>query len=250
MTTKSNQNIPTHKFSRKERKKFKEWIDQQIIKKPTPDLLEIYERRILLDHSYLRAEKYDSPEHQQELQDIQKKEQNDKVPRNQQNPNFDKLMELLDNVQSSKSFHQITENLHQLRNFVHQFNFRKHKLNTTYIPNFLNLKKEELDPRLFEQEPEFDNYLNYLLTRFKYQQQEKELEIFLNLSDKKLDDESSKECLEALRDSRTNSEEFLETANQICQALNKPEFKLDNTPINPPFENINQFFNYLLADMT
>lgn len=254
--------IPTYKFSKKERKKFKEWLNSQVITHPTSELLEIYEKRILLDHSYLRAEKYDSPEHQQELKEIQKKEDNRQVPRNQQNPNFDQLMNHLDQVQSSKTFQEIINHLNEMRNFIHHFNFRKYSLDQPYQPHFLNLKKDELDPRLFEQEPYFDHYLNYLLTQYQYKIHDQEFQIFLKLTNEQFNDESSQECLEALRESKSNSEEYEEIANQIFEAINNPlanqyqitspkEMDPLNYQLDPKnFTTLQDFLNYLYISLT
>jgi len=215
-------NIKTHKFSKKEKTEFKNFIDQQIIKKPTPNLNEIYEKRILLDHSYLRAEKYDSPEHQETLKKIQQEAKNDTVPRHQQNPNFDVLIKHIETVNKSTSLESCVQNLQKLRTFVGNFGFRKFPPNQKdqeWIPSFLNLSQEEMDPRLFEQEQYFDHFMNYLLTKLQFKFHEQEFKTFLKLTNSKLDDESSHQCIDQLRLLRNNLTEYQETVNQIFEAI-------------------------------
>lgn len=208
--------------------KFKKYLEAQVIPDPPDDLLTVYEMRVLHEHSFLRAEKYDSPEHQQELKEIQK-ENGDfrKIPRNIQNPNYDRLMDFYDQIIKSKSIPECIDLINQLHQFMDSFGLIK-KFNWT--PSFLESDLPQLDPRLFEQEPDLPLYLSYLLTKVRNRLIHEEFTMFLILTQNYFDDQSSYEALDTLRASRNSSKDYIDIVTQILEALNYHD---SNYQINP-----------------
>lgn len=145
-------------------KAMKEFQSKQIIKDdPSNELLEIYQKRVLIDYSYLKMEKWYSPEHQEELEDLKEKGVIGKeIPKNVINPNFKKLMKLYEEVMEKKheSFQSFFEALQNLIKFVQSFPF---------VPKFDYspcIYKPLMDVRFCQ---DLDQYFNYLLT-FKYKE--------------------------------------------------------------------------------
>jgi hypothetical protein len=74
--------------------RFETWRLKQVIPDPPDFLRDVYEKRVLMELTGIRAEKYDSPEHREELLKLQEKNKTKEVPRNNQNHNFEILMEM------------------------------------------------------------------------------------------------------------------------------------------------------------
>ena len=135
---------------------YQAFLKKQVIQEPSDELLEIYERRVLTDFSYLRAEKFDSPEHQSELKMIQETTNSNKIPRNIQNSNFDRLMQLYDQIVEAVDLTTAQQLLIQLRDFL---------TGLGVIPAFeyqAQLYQPIFDVRCSEDLP---MYFNYLLTK-------------------------------------------------------------------------------------
>jgi len=225
-----NMTIPIIKISKKEMVNYKEFIDKQVIVDPTDKLLEIYEKRILNELSYLRAEKYDSPEHQSELKTLQEKNENDKIPRNIQNSNYDKLLSFhaklqppdkKDKKNKDKSDITIIEAItiiKELYDFMMSFKFApRFELKIAYLDH-------DLDPRCFESNAQL--YLCYLLTKVRNRVIKRELLFFHKVTDMKFDDQSASESLFMLKSNRSSISDYVMLANQFYEALDiKESFK-------------------------
>ena len=143
--------IPIIKLSKQRLDQYAQFLDRQVIKVPSDDLLEIYERRVLTELSYLRAEKFDSPEHYRELRTLEH------VPRNIQNPNFDRLMGYYDRLNSNQHVEQTLQILVEIAEFL--------------ICELEVLEPFEYSPQIYE--PQIDvrccetleQYFNYILTK-------------------------------------------------------------------------------------
>lgn len=247
------QNIPLLDLSERE-PEFRAYLERQVIPDPPDDLLSVYEQRILHEHSYFRAEKYDSPEHQEELKKIQAESDNpDKVPRNIQNPNYDKLMDYYHKIVNSKTVPEAVNKINEMYNFLTGFNLVK---KFKYQPVFLETSLDSLDPRFFEQEPDFSLFLSYLLTKVRNRIAQQEFECLLHLTEKKFDDESIAGALDSLRDVRENSHEYEVLANQLREAVisdGKYELNPSQTQeIKKPeeYQSLDEFLNYLYVSMT
>lgn len=247
--------IPTHQFTKSDLIGFKKFLDQQVINQPSDELLEMYEKRILHELSYLRAERYDSPEHQKELKQLQKEAGNDKIPRNNQNPNYDKLIgfyEKLIDVEGQKkkkpanySIHQVIEILNELYQFLISFSFFPHfELKLAYLSPLV-------DPRCVQEDPNL--YLCYLLTKFRDQiLLPREAGIFNQLTEEVFDDESITGTLTLLRESKNDPSNFRGYANQILEAIeSKVKYSIpESSDPSPPdipedAESLIDFLNYL-----
>lgn len=228
---------------------FQDYLKRQIIPDPPAELLTIYEKRILHDHSYLRAEKYDSPEHQEELKKIQAKSDNpNKVPRNIQNPNYDKLMNFHERIVTALTIPEAHKIIIELHEFMNSFDLiRKFQ----FQPVFLEVDLI-LDPRFFEQEPDLPLYLNYLLTKVRNRIAIDEFKALNHLTHQKFDDESIIGALHVLRDAREKPNDYIALSNQILEAIGeKPNYQLKppqkTNPIKKPtdYPNLTSFFNDL-----
>jgi len=151
----------------------REFQSQQVIgDDPTDELLEIYQKRVLIDFSYLKAEKWYSPEHQNELKKRQASgEIGKEIPKNVINQNFVKLMALFNSIMivgSDGDFDEysciedkikkVYQKLIDLVNFVKQFTDVKYQIEDVCIYEPL------MDVRFCQN---LTQYFNYLLT-FKY----------------------------------------------------------------------------------
>jgi len=230
-------------------------LDQQVINEPSEELLVIYEKRILHELSYLRAERYDSPEHQEELKQLQKKEGNDKIPRNNQNPNYDKLIgfyEKLIDVKGQKdkkpanySIPQVVEILEELYQFMISFSFFPHfELKLAYLSPLV-------DPRCVQEDANL--YFCYLLTKFRDQiLSSREAKVFNQLTEETFDQESIIATLTLLKES--DSSNFQGYSNQILEAVeSKVKYHVpqssDSAPPNIPeeAESLIDFLDYLYS---
>ena len=79
---------------------FEQIINKCIIQKPNKELVKMYEMSKILDLTKIRAEKYDSIEFQEELKALKVADPTFKVQRGQQNPNYTKIFETLNNLRS------------------------------------------------------------------------------------------------------------------------------------------------------
>lgn len=228
-----NMTIPYINTTQKELERYKEYINKQVIVIPTDKLLEIYEKRILHELSYLRAEKYDSPEHKEELKKVMEKNGNDKIPRNIQNPNYDKLMSYYqrlqppdkkDKKQKDKLDISITEAiiiLKELYDFMMSFSFAPR---FEFLIAYLD---RDLDPRCFETNPQL--YLCYLLTKVRKRLMKRELIIFNKVTDNRFDDQSASDSLHMLKDVRSSIDEYVNLANEFYEAMEmKEKFKKED----------------------
>jgi hypothetical protein len=217
--------IQTHKFTKSEKDRFKRYLDKQVISDPTEELRIIYERRILYEISHLRAEKYDSPEHIEELRKIQEKTNTDNVPRGNQNPNFDRLLKYYDDLLASPSkkplrpaitIQQAVDLLNDLHIFIMGFN---HTPKWEYTPLILN---PQPDPRCVQDKPNL--FFGYLLTQFVNKLHDREAKKFAALTNDRFDPESITDTLSTLRKLITTDkfEEFQTWANDILQAVDQP----------------------------
>lgn len=235
--------ISVLKISEAQRKKYQQYLDQQIISDPTDELLSIYERRILNELSYLRAEKYDSPEHQTELKALQKKNQNDKVPRNIQNPNYDQLMSYYQKLDCSITVKQGVVLIKELHQFLMSFQF---------VPRFqlkIAIFPDSIDPRCIQEDPQL--FLCYLLTKVQTRINH-ENNIFNHLTNRKFDDQSVSQTIELLKETRESSpfEDYQNLADEIYQALGEPEstkYQKKNLKLTDPSDcrTLNDFLNYI-----
>ena len=224
---KTIQTIPVYKFSKKELDGFKEYLSKQVIDIPTNNLRNIYEKRILYEISYLRAEKYDSPENAEELKELQKTTKSKNVPRGIQNKNFDTLLKY-----HSKLFESPSEkppypalsvlDAVALLKELNQYICSWYKYVTTsvplpvpwtFMPRFLSplpdVRCVQHDPNLF---------FCYLLTRFKMGLVDREIKVFNKLTKSEYDAESVKLTLEQLRDALVEGDmkTYLEFTQEIA----------------------------------
>ena len=221
-----------HKFTKSEISRFKTYLDKQVIPDPTDELRIIYERRILYEISHLRAEKYDSPEHAEELKGIQTRTGTDNVPRGNQNPNFDRLLKYYDDLLESPSkkplrqpltLSQAIDLLSDLHCFITGF---EHTPKWEFTPMIVQPKP---DPRCVEEQPNL--FFGYLLTKFVEKLHERESKKFSEVTDNRFDDESIRETLTTLREllMAKKIDQFTNWANDILKAVDQPAtFKPDN----------------------
>lgn len=209
------------KIKTKDLKKYEDFLSNQIIPDPPEELLIVYEKRVLHEMSYLRAEKYDSPEHQEELRAIQAEmsgSDKSKVPRNIQNPNYNKLLKFYDAIVGSSTLSEAIENIGQLISFLQGFDFWLKKWGGSngfdYTPGILS---KFLDPRCFQKDPEM--YFHYLLTKVKHRLQEAEINKFKELVKNKFDDESTEESIFYLKEVRDDKKDYIDLVYQILEAL-------------------------------
>jgi hypothetical protein len=130
--------------------KYKEWIAKQIVPKPPDGLREIYEKRVLTEQSYIRAEMYDSPENIDKF----KKLNVSKIPHNIQNPNYSKVLEYYDQIIKSITPYDALKIILELISFINSLGTIK----ISYTPNIYT---ELFDVRCCEN---LEQYFNYLLT--------------------------------------------------------------------------------------
>lgn len=140
------------------REQYVDFINRQIIPDPPDELREIYEMRVLTELSYLKAEMYDSPEHADDLRDIQEREGNDTVPRNIQNPNFTRMLEFYDMINQEKNMDGVLAGITKLKRFLESLNLEKVGP-IEYEPGVYD---EIFDVRCCSN---LGQYFNYLLTR-------------------------------------------------------------------------------------
>tara|TARA_R100001163_G_C5061930_1_gene198904 strand:+ start:1887 stop:2645 length:759 start_codon:yes stop_codon:yes gene_type:complete len=251
-----NNHISTYKFNKAELNRQKKFLEKQIIPDPTEELLEIYEKRILYELSYLRAEKYDSPEHAKELKRVQIREKNDIIPRNIQNPNFDKLMDYYNKIigpKTEQSFSEIIKIHRELYDFMMSFNF---------VPRF-EYKLQYLDPLPDPRciETDIVLYMAYLLTKARFVFHRREIVKFDKLTQKEFDSESISETLLTLKFTRDegNKLKYEEFGNEILSSFedsaNKYKIYNGKDDPDPPklveeAESIVDFLNYLWESQT
>lgn len=256
----------------KDLKRYEGFLSRQIIQEPTDELLAIYEKRVLHEMSGLRAEKFDSPEHKEELKKIQQElDDQNKIPRNIQNPNYDKLMNHYKLIVSSSSLTGTIDHIQDLIGFLNQFEFWLGGSRFDYQPGILS---RFLDCRCFQEEPEM--YFHYLLTKMKHIFQKKEYKKFKELINNQFDDESIEESIHYLKGARDNKDDYIDLVYQILEALpqkylksmivkknqnsesksNKEttieyEIPLENVKMElDKTENLKQFFDYLFYSDT
>lgn len=218
-----NNTIPTINIMKKEMERYNEFLEKQVVKKPSDKLLEIYEKRVLHELSYIRAEKYDSPEHQKELKELQIKNGNEKIPRNMQNPNYDKLMSYLQKLQEPEqkdkksappqdiNIIDAVKIIKELYDFMMGFEaMPKFELKIAYLNVYL-------DPRCFERDIEL--YMCYLLTKVRQRVIMRELKIFHKVTDQKFDDKSAEDSIMMLKDARKKMEDYVALANEFYMAM-------------------------------
>jgi hypothetical protein len=92
--------------------RYKKTHDGFLLKDPDEELIAMYEIDILTSLLNIKAEKYDSREHQDELKKIQLSnlKNGDKIPRNIQNPNFTAIFSTFKKVRDA---HEKIEKAHK-----------------------------------------------------------------------------------------------------------------------------------------
>jgi len=241
--------IRTIKISLNDRKNYEDFLSKQIIPDPPEELLTVYEKRVLNELSYLRAEKYDSPEHKEELKKIQDESKDSKkVPRNIQNPNYDILMKFYYDIVNSKTLSYAISYIVEMKDFLDSFGLIK---SFTYQPSLLSYI---LDPRCFQNDLEM--FLHYLLTKVKHKLTAKECEQFKKLTENKFDEESSEESIYYLKKARNSKDDYENLVDQIYEALgiddytyeisDKVGFTIDaKIDVDSEKSTLQDFFNYL-----
>lgn len=232
------------KLSSNTQKRFQSFIEKQVIPEPNEELLEIYEKRILQEACYIRAEKYDSPEHQEELKKVLKEKNTSKIPRNNQNPNYDKLLTLYSQIEEQGNLMDAISKITEIDQFVTSLNV------------FPNKKKLELylldplpDPRCIEED--YNMILSYFLTKFvDGQLYQKEVRTWNELTDYLLNEESSELLVKHLREKSTDAKGYQQTINEdiLPQVDNDIVYKLsDQKSLPDPDEcqNLEDFLDYI-----
>jgi len=137
-----------------------DFLDKQIIgHDPTDELREIYQKRVLIDFSYLKAEKWYSPEHQAELQRLQKNgEIGQEIPKNVINPNFVTLIAMFEIIVEADDLEDTYDAIMDLAKFVGQFT------EVSYQEDDICIYEPLMDVRFCQ---DINQYFNYLLT-FKH----------------------------------------------------------------------------------
>jgi hypothetical protein len=247
--------IPTYKFSESELKGFEEYLSKQVIaKNPTNNLRNIYERRILYEISYLRAEKYDSPENAEELRELQIKNKSNQIPRGVQNKNFDTLLKyhskLLESPSEKPPYPALSikgavKLLEELNGFVCGF-YQYVKSDPVPVkwkfePKFL----ESLpDPRCVQGDPNM--FFCYLLTRFKQNLEGREVDKFNKLTNNGFDKESVKMSLEQMRGVLMEGD--LVTYQEFTKEISGLDWDVKvvgSKEVPEDCENMKDFFDYL-----
>lgn len=248
--------VPTYKFTVKEKAEFENYLKKQVIGVPTNNLRSIYERRILYEISYLRAEKYDSPENAEELREFQANNRSKQIPRGIQNKNFDNLLKyhskLLDSPSQKPPYPALSISdavklLKELNQYV--CSFYKY-VKTDPRPQVWEFQPKFLepipDPRCVQHDPNM--FFCYLLTKFREKLYEREMEVFNKLTGKEFDQESVVSLLTDLRTVLSDSD--LSTYKNFIQQISGYQwdravsfFQYKNLP--EECENINDFYGYL-----
>jgi len=208
--------IPTYKFSKSELEEFEKYLSKQVIaKNPTNNLRSIYERRILYEISFLRAEKYDSPEHVEELKELQKNNGSKQIPRGIQNKNFDTLLDyhskLLDSPSEKPPYPAL--NIQDAVKLLYNLNificgFYHYVKSGPVIP--VKWKFEPMfldpipDPRCVQSNPNM--YFCYLLSRFRLNLYQREIDKFHKLTNNSFDKESVEASLDQLRNTLSDND--------------------------------------------
>lgn len=250
--------IPTYKFSKSELEEFEKYLSKQVIaKNPTNNLRNIYERRILYEISFLRAEKYDSPEHLEELKEIQKNNESKQVPRGIQNKNFDTLLEyhskLLDSPSEKPPYPALNiqgavKLLHDLNIFICGFyDYVKSgpvmPVKWKFEPRFLDPIP---DPRCVQHDPNL--FFCYLLSKFRLNLFQREIDKFNKLTNNSFDKESVETSLEQLRSTLSDGDlpTYQEFAKEILDGSEWQEsVNSSDIVLVEKCEKLTEIFDYL-----
>lgn len=248
--------IPVYKFSEVERAGFEDYLKKQVIKGPTKNLRNIYERRILYEISYLRAEKYDSPENAEELKEFMQNNKSKEPPRGIQNKNFDTLLKYHSKLLESPSQKppypalSMTDAVNLLRE-LNQYlcGFYKY-VKTVPPPKVWGFEPKILeplpDPRCVQHDPNM--FFCYLLTRFRENLYEREMETFNKLTNKEFDQESATNALKQMREVLSESDlhnfkEYIQQISNLSWTPDKSENQYKKLP--EECESISDFYGYL-----
>lgn len=243
--------IPDIKFTDVELTKFKDYLQAQVIPDPPGELIEIYDKRVLHELSYLRAEKYDSPEWQTELEEEVWKNlkpgEEKVVPRNIQNPNYNKLLKYYHTILKQKSIPDVINQINQLVSFIRSFPFRPP---FEFKPGFI-VDLEAMDPRLYQDD--LNLYLCYLLTRVRISIVLEELKLFNQLTKEAFDQESLNDSLINIKEERNKSQEAFELiGNQLIFLMDSEDqpqkYQLDQSKMIYQLNQIKtlpEFLDYL-----
>ena len=146
---------------------FEEWLkeldDVYTIPDPNESLIEIYEMDTIKDAIHIRAEKWDSPEWQSDLEKIMNPIDILKVPRNILNPNYSEIFDLLKKLRNIPSNPETEDEAQKL---MKEKEIAFNKL-ANWIAKYISLAGVKLpDDMLFNLEPLPDiRFLKFLLRK-------------------------------------------------------------------------------------
>ena len=159
------------RYSDDEITQMSEAVSKLIIQSPTNNLIEIYEVDKLINLLHIRAEKYDSREFCEELSQLKDKWEKEnpnkefKVPRNQQNPNYNQILKFLKRLRSQSQATQesTAKILNEMVEFIRTLQRTEIQLNKDFIPQLI----EPLpDVRILPLTSKgLEHYFHYLFTK-------------------------------------------------------------------------------------
>lgn len=199
---------------------FRAYINKQVIKDPPDNLVLIYEQSVLTDLSYIRAEKYDSPEWKDELH-------NDKIPHNIQNPNYDRLMQM--HAALMKSPNIVKAAMTHLKNIKDMLT-----LELKLIPDFKykpQLLHERIDVRCCRINQDIRLLFNYFLTEIYHRQLNNEFTILKKITNDMFEEGELKDMLMYIHNIIENKDAYESAINDICSQLDQPPYSIEPTKI-------------------
>lgn len=245
-------------ISKKKYMEYCNYINKQIVPDPPDDLREMYEQRVLVELSFLRAEKFDSPEHREELKNIAK---NGEVPRNIQNGNYDQLIKYYKAIVKSNTPLQVVSHCIKIKEFLEKIHKRVNTQGTNtqlgktqgflpfiYKPKYLNYS---IDVRCCDT---LELYFNYMITLKLHQLTDKFEKLTNNIFPVEDISSTIRFILASISNNgkKVDKEEYIKNINDIYSLLNDNGLNLGSFQIKEnkigvvdDCKTIEEFFNFI-----
>lgn len=205
---------------------FDEYIGRQIIPNPPDNLVLIYEQSVLTDLSYIRAEKYDSPEWKMRG-GINENTNDNKISRNIQNPNYDRLMEM--HAALMKSVNPVKAAMTHLKNIKDMLT-----LELKLIPDFKykpQILHKRIDVRCCRVKQDIKLLFNYFLTEIYHRQIDNELTVLKKMTNDVFEDSDLHNMLVYAHNIIGNKDAYEAVVNDILEKIDQPPYAIEDIKI-------------------
>ncbi len=222
-------------LSNEEIDKCDQMIQNEIMKEPNDELCMIYEKRVLLDLSGMRIEKYDSPEYQDEV-----RRQNGKIVRNVNNPHYDQMIDYYNQIKKCQSADQLDYIISGLNDFLSELGLLE-KADLSKV----GLYDKLIDVRCCQN---MEMYHNYLITKWRDDLTKKEISKFDKLMNGLIELDNLNESLNYIKNLK-NREIFKETMDQLSSQVGIEVHIEDDELVGlDKCETLSQFMDYIYSE--